>query len=498
MRTLLINPPYPFSEIPILPMGLSYLASVLEQSGREVQVLDLLVSKYSKEKIKTKLEEYQPDIVGVTSVTLNYPIASEILKYTKSVDKDVTTIIGGPHVTFAPAETLTEAPWIDIVVKGEGERTMLDIVSGKKLADIDGIAYRDKAGSIKQTRERSLIENLDGLPTPAIHLFPLSRYFALDVHASILTARGCPFNCIFCVGSKMGGRKARYRNPKLVVDEIEESLALGFKEVNFEDDLLTLNHKHLNAVCDEIIARGLKFNWSAFARVDTVTPEILKKMREAGCTWVSYGVESGNQQILDLVKKKITLEKVRYAVAIAREAGVKVLASFIIGLPGETKETLKDTMDFAQEIQTFYGFHVLAPFPGSEVREEADKYGLEILTSDWAKYDANRAVTRTKGAGPEDINAVLHKYFQGLKQPPPDPSQPRRRSPLAWDLVQGDIIENLGPIEAKGEPVEDLIDKIMEISLHPRQRVSDSIKKWVADGLLKYNRKNGRLVWRWA
>jgi anaerobic magnesium-protoporphyrin IX monomethyl ester cyclase len=497
-RTLLINPPYPFSEFPIIPVGLLYVAGVLVHYGKEVDVLDLLVSKYSKEKIKKKIEEYKPDVIGITCVTMNYPVASEILKYCKSVDKRIITVIGGPHVTFNAEETLKEAPWIDIVVRREGEFTMLNIVNGKKLTDIDGIAYRDKDGSIKLTKERALIEKLDDLPPTARHLFPISKYLALDAHASLLAGRGCPFNCIFCVGSKMGGRKARYRNPKLVVDEIEESLALGFKEVNFEDDLLTLNHKHLHAVCDEIIARGLKFNWSAFARVDTVTPEILKKMREAGCTWVSYGVESGNQQILDLVKKKITLEKVRYAVQIAREAGVKVLASFIIGLPGETRETLKDTMDFAQEIQTFYGFHVLAPFPGSEVREEADKYGLEILTSDWAKYDANRAVTRTKGAGPEDINAVLHKYFQGLKQPPPDPSQSRRRSPLAWDLCSGDIIENLGPIEAKGDPVEDLIDRVMEISLHPRLRVSDSIKRWYADGLLKYDKKDNHLVWRWS
>jgi anaerobic magnesium-protoporphyrin IX monomethyl ester cyclase len=497
-RTLLINPPYPFSEFPIIPVGLLYVSGVLVHYGKDVEVLDLLVSKYSKEKIKRKIEEYKPDIIGITCVTMNYPVASEILKYCKSVNKKLITIIGGPHVTFNAEETLEEAPWIDIVVRREGEFTMLDIVNGKKLADIDGIAYKDKDGSIKLTKERALIEKLDELPPPARHLFPISKYLALDAHASLLAGRGCPFNCIFCVGSKMGGRKARYRNPKLVVDEIEEALALGFKEVNFEDDLLTLNHKHVNAVCDEIIARGLKFNWSAFARADTVTLEILKKMRQAGCTWVSYGVESGNQQILDLVKKKITLEKVRYAVAIAKEAGVKVLASFIIGLPGETKETLQDTMDFAQEIQTFYGFHVLAPFPGSEVREEAGKYGLEILTSDWAKYDANRAVTRTKGAGPDDINAVLHKYFQGLKQPPPDPTKPRRRSPLAWDLVQGDIIENIGPIEAKGDPLEDLVDKIMEISLHPRQRVSDSIKRWYADGLLKYDLKDSRLVWRWS
>jgi anaerobic magnesium-protoporphyrin IX monomethyl ester cyclase len=509
MRTLLVNPPYPFSEIPIMPMGLSYLGSVLEHSGHEVQILDLLVSRYSKEKIKNKLDEYQPDIVGVTSVTLNYPIASEILKYAKSLDKDITTIIGGPHVTFAPVETLTEAPWIDIVVKGEGEMTMLDIVSGKKLADIDGIAYRDRANGIKQTRERRLIEDLDELPPPAKHLFPLSRYLALDVHASILTGRGCPFNCIFCVGSKMGGRRVRYRNPKLIVDEVEQAVTSGFTEVNFEDDHLTLNHKHLNALCDEIIARGLKFNWSAFSRVDTVNSEILRKMKQAGCTWLLYGVESGNQEILDTIKKKITLQKVKDAVDMAKEAGIGILASFIVGLPGETVETLRQTMQFAQGLGTSYGFNVLSPFPGTEVREKAAEYGVEILTNDWTKYDCNRPVTRTKNAGPKEINAFLQQYFEGLNKyltqlekesraSQGESAKGKRHSPLSIAISKGDVIESLTMMEPEGNPVEALVSKVAELVPYSRQQVKEDITKWVDKGLLKCNVKDGHLVWDWT
>jgi len=509
MRTLLVNPPYPFSEIPIMPMGLSYLGSVLEHSGHEVQILDLLVSRYSKEKIKNKLDEYQPDIVGVTSVTLNYPIASDILKYAKSLDKDIITIIGGPHVTFAPVETLTEAPWIDVVVKGEGEMTMLDIVSGKKLADIDGIAYRDKSDGIKQTRERRLIEDLDELPPPAKHLFPLSRYLALDVHASILTGRGCPFNCIFCVGSKMGGRRVRYRNPKLIVDEVEQALSSGFTEVNFEDDHLTINHKHLNAICDEIMARGLKFNWSAFSRVDTVNSEILRKMKQAGCTWLLYGVESGNQEILDTIKKKITLQKVKDAVDMAKEAGIGILASFIVGLPGETVETLRQTMQFAQGLGTSYGFNVLSPFPGTEVREKAAEYGVEILTNDWTKYDCNRPVTRTKDAGPKEINAFLQQYFEELNEyltqlekesraSQGESAKGKRHSPLSIAISKGDVIESLTMMEPEGNPVEALVSKVAELVPYSRQQVKEDITKWVDKGLLKYTVKDGHLVWDWT
>jgi radical SAM superfamily enzyme YgiQ (UPF0313 family) len=506
MKTLLVNPPYPFLEFPIIPTGLLYLAGILEHNGYEVQVLDLLVSKCTKDKIRLELERYQPDIVGVTAVTMNYHGASDILRYCKSVNADVITVIGGPHVTFAPVETLNEAPWIDIVVRGEGDRTILDIVSGKKLEQIEGIAYR--SDGVHLTPERALIEDLDGLPQPARHLFPLSRYHALASHGSLVTGRGCPFNCVFCVGSKMGGRRARLRNPKLVVDEIEQCLGLGFREVNFEDDLFTLNHRHVHAVCDEIISRDLRLNWSIFARVDTVSPEILTKLKRAGCDWLSYGVESGNQEILDKVKKKITLEKVRESVNMAHEAGIKVLASFILGLPGETRETIEETMQFAQDLGAYYGFHVLAPFPGTEVREHADEFGIEILTSDWSKYDANRPVTRTEGASPQDITEALHKYYRGLRLIPDGPDEDesyhaemakaQRRSPLAWALVNGDVIENLGGLSAGGDPAADLATRIAELIPYPPQQIRENVASWVGHGFLKYESQNDQLRWRWA
>lgn len=511
MKTLLINPPYPFVEVPIMPMGLLYLAGVLEHNGKEVQILDLLVAKYSKDKVKNKIEEYKPDIVGITCVTMNYPVASDILKYCKSVNKDIITVIGGPHVTFATKETLSEAPWIDIVVRGEGELTMLDIVNGKKLADIDGIAFRDKDGEIKITRERRLIENLDELPMPARHLFQLSRYHALDVHASLISGRGCPFNCIFCVGSKMGGRRVRYRNPKLVVDEIEQALTVyGFNKVNFEDDLLTLNHKHLNAICDEIIARGLKFKWSAFSRVDTVNPDVLRKMKESGCTHVLYGIESGNQQILDTAKKKITLDKVKDAVKMAKDAGIQVMASFIVGLPGETKETLKQSMKFAQGLGVPYGFHVLSPFPGTEVREKASEYGIEILTNNWLKYDCNTAVTRTKEAGPKEIYQTIREYNELIKRVlnyleergdvdlHDESTKTRRRSPLAVALLKNDFIEHLGMIKVEGNPVEGLIAKIAEFMPYSHRQISDDVNSWVQQGFLKYTVKDGYAIWQWS
>jgi radical SAM superfamily enzyme YgiQ (UPF0313 family) len=385
---------------------------------------------------------------------------------------------------------------------------MLDIVNDSRLEDVKGIAYRED-GAIKLTDQRALIEDLDALPTPARHLFQLSRYHTLDVHASIIAGRGCPFNCIFCVGSKMGGRRARYRNTKLVVDEIEQVLAYGFKEVNFEDDLLTLNHKHVYAVCDEIIARGLKFNWSIFSRADTVNLDLLRRMKEAGCNWMLYGVESGNQQILDTVKKKITLEKIREGVRMAKEAGIEVMASFIIGLPGETVDTLKETIEFGQSLDTFWGFNVLSPFPGTEVRDKADEYGIEILTDDWTEYDANTAVTSTKGAGPEEIAEALRRYNEILegfladikRQGTLNTAEEARlgvRTPLAQTLLLDDIIEGLGGMEVKGDPIEKLVGRLVEIVPYTHDQIVENIRPWFDEGLLKYEIEGQRISWRWS
>ena len=264
MRTLLINPPYPISEFPTIPMGLAYVAAVLRKEGHEVRIADFLVSKYSKEKLGRTIKEYQPDIVGTTSVTLNYPGAAAILKDVKEINDNIMTVFGGPHVTFTPEETLTvEAPWVDLIVMGEGDYTLGDIIEGKPLPEVKGIAFK-RNDKVVITEQRPWIENLDELPEPARDLFPIGRYRALGAEGGIISSRGCPFGCTFCVGHRMVGRKGRFRNPKLVVNEIEHVLGLGFKTINIVDDLLTINKKHVYAICDEIMERKLKFQWTAF------------------------------------------------------------------------------------------------------------------------------------------------------------------------------------------------------------------------------------------
>ena len=512
----MISTPYPSSEFPTIPLGLAYVAALLEKEGIEVQVQDFLVTQYCKETLEKKIAEFAPEIIGITSVTMNYPIASRILKDCKEIDRNITTVIGGPHVSFWAEEALREAPWIDIVVRGEGEYTMLEIAQGKGLKEIDGIAFRENR-DIVLTKPRQWIENLDELPFPARHLFPLSKYRALFSECGLITSRGCPFNCIFCAGPKMVGRKGRFRSIKLVVDEIEEILNYGFKTITVADDLLTLNRRHLYAFCDEIMARKMKFQWSANSRVDTVTPELLNKMKEAGCYFICYGVESGNQKILDTVRKKITIEKIKGAVKLSNEAGIKSLASFILGLPGETKETLQETANFAKELDTYYGFHLLSPFPGTEVREKAKEYGIKILTDDWLRYNANEAITETESLSAKELEEIDRKYkeeincyisyleesekegkLDTIEREEWEKVKVRRRGEVAFKLLQKNIIENLAAMETKGDAIEELVARVSKEIAYPLNYLGEGIKEMASKGILKYELHKGNVTWSWG
>jgi anaerobic magnesium-protoporphyrin IX monomethyl ester cyclase len=413
MRTLLINTPYPFSEMPQIPMGLAYVAAVLEKAGIEIQVQDFLIQDYSKEKLAQKIHDFSPELIGITSVTMNFPIASQILKDCKEIADSVITVIGGPHASFTVEETLRDSPWIDAVVIGEGERTMLALASGKeKPEEIDGLAYREN-GAIKRTAPRKWIEVLDELPIPARHLFPISQYFPTNPKSGMITGRGCPFSCIFCVGHRMVGKKKRFRSPKLVVDEMEHILSLGFKGINIVDDLFTLNKKHVYTICDEINSRHLKFNWTCFARVDTVDAELLSLISDAGCNCICYGVETADQDMMNTLKKKITSREVQEAIDLTKKAGIEAMASFILGLPGETEETLLKTIKFAKDLEATCALHALAPFPGTELYENADKLGIKILTNDWSRFNANEAITETEGVPAAMVNKVLLGYSRG-------------------------------------------------------------------------------------
>ena len=483
MRVLLVNPSYPFEEFPRLLVTLPYVASALRAQGHEVEILDLLLSRTTPEKIERRMARFRPQLVGITSVTLNHHIANSIGEVVRKCDEQVPIVMGGPHVSFEIEGSFRDLPALDYIGIGEGEHTMVELaraLEGKvDVRDVRGLAARDRAtGAIHRTPARKLEDDLDTLPTPARDLVPLARYLAFDSHASVVTSRGCPYECVFCSAPAWTGRSVRYRTPSLCVDEIEDLAAKGFTEITIEDDLFTLYRKHFLAVCGELVRRNTGIRWNAFSRVDTISPEIVETMAKAGCQAICYGVESGNQEVLDLVKKNSNLQKVKEAMRMTQDVGISALASFIIGLPGETEETLRKTVEFAnelhQEFGSLYGFHILAPFPGTEVREKAKDYGLEILTSDWTRYDANHVVTRTPGASVEVIQSVADEYEETMErymryqdylfaQGKLEGYEKkmylrRRRQSLLWHLLLNDTVESL-PAFAR-EPERELADAV--------------------------------------
>jgi radical SAM superfamily enzyme YgiQ (UPF0313 family) len=357
--------------------------------------------------------------VGATSVTLNFYGAAEIVRTAKCHNPEIVTMMGGPHVSFDAENTLAAYPEIDLIVRGEGEQTIAELMPRLKDRNawpgIKGITFRQN-GRLVVTPQREFIDDIDTLPLPARHLLPLSRYQALGYPISIITSRGCPYSCIFCQGRRMVGKKVRKRSVARIVDEIEQILSYGINRINVADDLFASDKTRVTEVCGEIKKRDLSFTWSAFARVDTVDRETLKIMKETGCDSVSFGVESGNPEMLKRIRKNITLDQVRQAVRLCNDAGMIAHTSFVVGLPGESMETLEETKRFAGSLGSLYGYHFLTPFPGTTVREELDRYDLEILTHDWSRYDANSAIVRTSSLSPEQINTFVGEFEREINE----------------------------------------------------------------------------------
>jgi len=521
VRVLLINPSYPFEEFPRLLVTLPYLASALRSEGHEVEILDLLLARTTPDKIERRMERFRPQAVGITSVTLNHHIAESIAEVVRKCDEQVPIVMGGPHVSFEIEGSFQRLPALDYIAIGEGEHTLRELVRSLEgrmdVRDVRGLAGIDRStGRAWKNAPRPLEDDLDTLPNPARDLVPLARYLAFDSHASVVTSRGCPYECIFCSAPAWTGRKVRYRDPVKCVDEIEDLARLGFTEITIEDDLFTLYRKHFLAVCGEMIDRNTGIRWNAFSRVDTITPEIVGTMAKAGCQAICFGVESGDQEVLDLIKKNSSLAKVKEAMRMTKDVGICALASFIVGLPGETEETLRKTVEFAEELKnefgSLYGFHILSPFPGTEVREKAAEYGLEILNSDWTKYDANHVVSRTPGASPEAIQAVSDAYEDTIERYVEYQDhlvktgqlsgyelktyRRRKRQSLLWKLLLDEVVESLPALP--GDAPEALTRHVIEATGAERALVAEEVVRVLALGALVADQTAEGTRYRWA
>jgi len=367
-------------------LGLAYLGAYLRDRGVAISIIDAKFEKLNIKQVVERARKIAPDIVGITVMT-NYVKAGALLaQRIRQVLPRSIFVAGGAHPTALAADTLKEFSVFDIVVIGEGEEALFEIASAKagQWPDILGIAYK-MDGQVRQNSLRPRIENLDALPFPAWEMFPRAKTYPL------ITSRGCPFRCIFCM--RMHGVRVRLRSPDNVAQEMK-MLAEKYhiRRLPILDEIFTVNKERVFAICDFIEKEGLqkKLAWAANSRVTGTSYEIFKKMRNAGCRKIDFGIESGNDDTLRLIQKDATVEDAVRAVGLAKKAGLRTHGLFILGHPNETRKSAGDTIKLAVRLNTAYlSVGIMVPYPGTQVYDmaRAGLGGYRLISRDWNDYN---------------------------------------------------------------------------------------------------------------
>lgn len=383
MNIILVSPSFNVHTI-APPLGLGYIASVLLKHGHQVEILDPSKKKLSIDDVAKIIIETNPDVLGLSILTSRYNASKELIAQVKEKSPQIKIVVGGAHISALP-EISVEDLKVDYGVRGEGEYVLLELLEhlqgNRKIEDILGLIYHQN-GIVKANPRRPNIENLDSIPFPAWSLMdpreypptPHQFFFKKFPVAPIMTTRGCPHICSFCAAESIWGRKYRTRSVKNIVDEIELLVTkYGVKEIHIEDDNFTLIKKHALDVCNEIIRRKLDIVWKCpnGVRADSLDDELLSKMKESGCYQLAFGIESGNQEILNSVNKRLDLKIIPEAVKRAKKAGLEVHGFFMLGFPGETMETALETIRFSRSIGLdAANYASLAYLPGSALFKE--------------------------------------------------------------------------------------------------------------------------------
>lgn len=392
MKVLLINPPYRTREkkplgyfnLSTLPLGLGYIAAMLELKGIPSRILDMNILEMNTDELEKRFETDPADVVGITSMTANYESAVKVCKSIKKLYPKTITVLGGVHATFMYEQILKTVPEIDVIVHYEGEFTMSELIKkieeGGSLSDVKGISYLEE-GRIITTPMRERIEDLDKLPYPAYHLYEPSVEEYIEKHQvrafPILTTRGCPFDCIFCSTAALHGRKYRTRSTANVVEQIEYlKEKYDVNSISFVDDNFTMQQDRVFELCREMEKRDLSISWGCSTRTDMITPELLKTMKSTGCDNIFFGIESASDEVLKIIRKGTSIEEAAAMVKETEKAGIKTHCSFILGLPGETPETLDKIIDFIEETKPTGRVlpNILEILPGTELYEREDEY----------------------------------------------------------------------------------------------------------------------------
>ena len=417
MDVLLVQPAILFpmvdsteSQKAIPPMSLLFLAEPLHKIGFTVHILDRAVTPIDRPAFEGFIKEKGPAVVGITSFTETYYRALEAAAYVKRVDPGIKVVLGGAHVTFTAVETL-QNPNVDVVVRGNGDLNFPQLVEhfvkGRySLAEIPGISFR-RAGSIVEN-PIEIIEDIDALSFPRRDLLDLSLYPGI---ASISTSRGCPAKCRFCCAGALSGGKYRMRSVSSIKSEIDYLVTeMGFEYLNFLDDTLTAAPARLKAICCYMIEKKYPVHWFCESRADTLDKELLELMKEAGCDAIQLGLESGSQEIMTAIGKKVSPQRVEEAVYACLDAGLRTMGNFIVGFPEDTPKTIQETINLAKRLSragAIVGFGGFTPLPGTYYYEHAAELGLNIRATDWREFKIGVPIADTPHFSCEQLREII-------------------------------------------------------------------------------------------
>lgn len=419
---LLINPPWITQDETIWhgikgalpPLSLLSIGAVLEQAGFEVRIMDAHLHAMSEQQVKAEIEAINPSLVGITMMTSTAIVAHRTAQLVKEVSEDIPVVVGGVHPDALPEETLRNKS-IDYVVKGDGEYTMLELCRGLGDDEIKGLCFR-RDGSVVYNQPRPTLMNLDKLPPYAYHLVPMGKYYpAVGAYRrlpaiNMLMTRGCPGKCIFCNSAETS---LRTRNADRVVNEIIHLRdTYGIREIQFYDDTFTVMKQNAMRFAHLMAERKVGVGFSCFARTDCFSAEMAEALKAAGCHQVMFGIESGSQKILKILRKDIDLERTRHAVNLAKQAKLEVRGAFIFGTPGETVETIQETLDYALSLDPDLAiFNITTPYPGTQLYHWAEQNG-RLLTRDWWDYELGQTIV---DLGSIENDVLRREYDRAFK-----------------------------------------------------------------------------------
>ena len=460
LGVLLVNPPSaPFYEgvpirqgVPYSPvLSLATVAAGTLQRGHRVQLVDCNLSPRPMDAVRRAVARQEPDWVGVTLVTPLWDQVRQVVQAVRQVNRKVKVVVGGPHASALPAETLRDLR-ADAVVFGEGDFALAELIDANDPGEVPGVAVRSRTGDeIRVGERRPLLRDLDQLPLPAWELFDVPSYRTTRLLCRrspagwIETSRGCPFGCIYC-SKDVFGRNFRTKSPVRVVDEMERMLRVGFREIHIADDCFTANPRRVRAICEEILRRDLRFPWAPVTgiRVDGLDEELLRLMRRAGCYRVYFGVESGSDEILTRVNKGIAVEQVRLMVRASKRAGLETFGFFMIALPGETVESMTQTRRLARELDLDMAkISVTMPLPGTALFDEIERDG-RLLARRWADYNLYRPARTVYRHETLDWDTVEQHYRRFYRSFFLRPRFALRR--LAYALRHGTLMADLAAL----------------------------------------------------